>query len=205
MWLTAIADEPVILVVGDSLSAAYGIDARRGWVALLQRRLQQQRHGYRVVNASISGDTTRGGLNRLPRALAQHRPRIVIIELGANDALRGLPLEEVSKNLAAMIETSQEHQVEVVLVGVRLPPNYGTTYTQRFQSIYRQLAQSHKVSFVPYLLQGIGEHDELMQADRLHPSDEAQRRMLDNVWPHLLPVLQGAGPRSKTRSRADPS
>ena len=205
MWLTATADEPVILVLGDSLSAAYGIDARRGWVALLQQRLQQQRHGYRVVNASISGDTTRGGLNRLPRALAQHRPRIVIIELGGNDALRGLPLEEVRKNLAAMIETSQEHQAEVVLVGVRLPPNYGTAYTQRFHSIYRRLAQSYQVALVPYLLDGIGGQDELMQADRLHPSDEAQRRMLDNVWPHLLPVLQGAGPRSKTRARADPS
>lgn len=205
MWLTATADEPVILVVGDSLSAAYGIDARRGWVALLQQRLQQQGHGYRVVNASISGDTTRGGLNRLPQALAQHRPRIVIIELGGNDALRGLPLEEIRKNLAAMIDASHAHQTKVVLVGVRLPPNYGTTYTQRFHSIYRQLAQSHQVPLVPYLLEGVGGQDELMQTDRLHPSDEAQRRMLDNVWPHLLPVLQGAGPRSKTRARADPS
>ena len=180
----------MILVLGDSLSAGYGISTNSGWVALLQQRLEQQGYRQRVVNASISGDTTSGGLARLPQALAQHRPQLVILELGANDGLRGLPLEEMRRNLATIIDKSREQGATLLLAGVRLPPNYGALYVKTFHDVYRQLARNHKVAFVPYLLTGVSGRANLMQADGLHPRANAQRLILDNVWPHLLPILK---------------
>ena len=180
----------MILVLGDSLSAGYGISTNSGWVALLQQRLEQQGYPQRVVNASISGDTTSGGLARLPQALAQHRPQLVILELGANDGLRGLPLEEMRRNLATIIDRSREQGATLLLAGVRLPPNYGALYVKKFHDVYRQLAQNHKVAFVPHLLAGVGGRADLIQADGLHPRANAQGLILDNVWPHLLPILK---------------
>jgi len=178
-----------VLVVGDSLSAAYGIDTESGWVAQLQKRLNQQKPGYKVVNASISGDTTAGGLARLPQALIQHRPDVVILELGANDGLRGLPLEAMKKNLGAMIERARGAGARVLLVGIQLPPNYGQTYTQRFQRVYDELAAAQRVPLVPFLLDRVALEDGLMQADGVHPTAAAQARMLENVWPALQTVL----------------
>ena len=186
----ALAEKPVILVLGDSLSAGYGISTSSGWVALLQRRLEQQGYPQRVVNASISGDTTSGGLARLPQALAQHQPQLVILELGANDGLRGLSLEEMRRNLVTIIDKSREQGATLLLVGVRLPPNYGALYVKKFHDVYRQLAQKHKVAFVPYLLPGVGGRADLIQADGLHPRAKAQGLILDSIWPHLLPILK---------------
>ncbi|MCH6583067.1 MAG: arylesterase [Gammaproteobacteria bacterium] len=186
----ALAEKPVILVLGDSLSAGYGISTSSGWVALLQRRLEQQGYPQRVVNASISGDTTSGGLARLPQALAQHQPQLVILELGANDGLRGLSLEEMRRNLVTIIDKSREQGATLLLVGVRLPPNYGALYVKKFHDVYRQLAQKHKVAFVPYLLAGVGGRADLIQADGLHPRAKAQGLILDSIWPHLLPILK---------------
>jgi acyl-CoA thioesterase-1 len=193
LWLLttqAVAERPTIVVLGDSLSAGYGIDADDGWVHLLQERLQQQGYPYRVVNASISGDTTRGGLTRVPQALAQHAPHILLIQLGGNDGLRTLPLGEMRRNLGTIIEQSRDNGTTVLLIGVRLPPNYGEVYIKKFHSVYSELAQHYKVPLVPYLLAGVGGHDQLMQVDGLHPNRDAQVRMLDNVWPYLLPLLQ---------------
>ncbi len=193
LWLLtaqAVAEQPTIVVLGDSLSAAYGIDANDGWVHLLQQRLQQQGYPYRVVNASISGDTTRGGLTRVSQTLARHTPRILLLQLGGNDGLRALPLDDMRSNLGAIIERSRENGARVLLIGVRLPPNYGEVYIQKFHGIYREMAQRYQVALVPYLLDGVGGYDQLMQVDGLHPNRDAQARMLDNVWPHLLPLLQ---------------
>ena len=178
-----------ILVVGDSLSAAYGIDVQSGWVEQLQKRLNDQGHDYKVINASISGDTTANGRARLPRALAQHRPEVVILELGANDGLRALSLEQMKRNLAAMIEASRANGAKVVLVGIRLPPNYGMRYTDGFQKIYEDLAAKHRVPLVPFLLDGVYDRDGLMQPDGIHPTAAAQARILENVWSKLKPVL----------------
>jgi acyl-CoA thioesterase I len=179
----------VILVLGDSLSSAYGIDVDSGWVQLLQKRLQERQAGYRVVNASISGDTTSGGAARLPRALEKHRPEIVIVELGGNDGLRGLPLSVTRVNLERIIVDSQTAGARVLLLGMRLPPNYGPAYTNAFHAIYQELADRYDAARVPFLLEGIGGVDEMMQADGIHPRAEAQPLMLDNVWPYLKPLL----------------
>ncbi len=186
----AVAERPAIVVLGDSLSAAYGIDVDDSWVHLLQQRLHQQGYPYRVVNASISGDTTRGGLTRLPQTFAQHAPHILLLQLGGNDGLRALPLDEMRRNLGTIIEQSRENGTKVLLIGVRLPPNYGEVYIKKFHGVYSELAQHYKVPLVPYLLEGVGGHDQLMQVDGLHPNSDAQARMLDNVWPRLLPLLQ---------------
>jgi acyl-CoA thioesterase-1 len=183
------AGPPTILILGDSISAAYGIDTSQGWVALLQQRLRQEHFDYRVVNASVSGDTTRTGLNRLDAALQQYRPAIVIVALGGNDGLRGLPFSEIETSLSRIIEVSQQQGAKVLLAGVRLPPNYGAFYNTRFAALFRQLADTRQVALVPRLLDGIDEHAELMQADGIHPTAAAQARILDNVWPHLLPLL----------------
>lgn len=179
-----------ILVLGDSLSAGYGIRTEEGWVALLQVRLKTQGYGYRLVNASVSGETTSGGLARLPRALELHRPAIVLIELGANDGLRGLPLETTERNLARMAELSRQARALVVLIGMRLPPNYGPRYTQEFHALFGAIARRHNLALVPFLLQDVALHDELMQADGLHPNAKAQPAMLDAVWPALRPLLE---------------
>jgi acyl-CoA thioesterase-1 len=180
---------PVILVMGDSLSADFGMAASQGWVSLLGQRLREHELDYSIVNASISGDTSHGGLSRLPAALQTHRPQIVIIELGANDGLRGLSLNSLRDNLRRMIELSQQSGARVMLIGMRLPPNYGPAYTQEFQSIYRVLAEEYDTALLPFLLQGIATERTLMQDDNLHPSAAAQPRVLDNIWPRLKPLL----------------
>jgi acyl-CoA thioesterase-1 len=180
---------PVLLVLGDSLSAEYGLPRGAGWVQLLAERLRENRLNYTVVNASISGETTSGGRTRLPALLTEHRPRIVVIELGANDGLRGLPLSTMRDNLAALIKASQAAGASVLLVGVRVPPNYGRDYSEKFFQSFSDLARELRVPLVPFLLDGFGESLEWFQADRIHPNEKAQFRMLDNVWPHLRPLL----------------
>lgn len=184
------SNSPLILVIGDSLSAAYGIDPARGWVSLMGQRLQQKGFPHRVVNASISGDTSHNGLYRIESALHKHRPDIVIIELGGNDGLRGLSLQQLRNNLGRMIELSQQQGARVLLAGIRIPPNYGKPYTQAFYRSYQQLAQKYDTALVPFLLDSVGGNDALMQADGIHPRAEAQPLILDNVWPHLQPLLQ---------------
>jgi len=183
-------EQPVLLVVGDSLSAAYGIPSGRGWVDLLDARLKAEGVAYRVVNASISGDTTRGGRSRLPAALDRAAPRVVVLALGGNDGLRGLPVEETEGNLAAMIEAALLRGARVLLVGIRLPPNYGARYTEAFRGIYPRLAERYGLPWVPFLLEGVGGNPQLMQEDGIHPRAEAQGRILDNVWERLLPILR---------------
>jgi len=184
------ASQPVILVYGDSLSAAHGIAVDKGWVSLLASRLQQEGYGFRVVNASISGETTTGGAARLPHALATHQPSVVIIELGANDGLRGLPLPTTRANLDSMLSLAATEHRAVLLVGMRMPPNYGERYTQGFAALYPELARAHHAALVPFLLQGVAEKPALMQADGLHPNERGQPVLLDNVWPVLRPLLQ---------------
>jgi acyl-CoA thioesterase I len=181
---------PVILVFGDSISAGYGIRIEQGWVALLARRAQAEAYGFRVVNASVSGETTAGGLARLPHVLDVQRPAIVLLELGGNDGLRGLPLERTRENLDQMITLAQQRGAAVLLLGVRLPPNYGERYTSGFQAMFAALAQSHRIASVPQLLAGVDLRPELMQADHLHPNEQGQPLLLDNVWPRLLPLLR---------------
>jgi acyl-CoA thioesterase-1 len=184
------AERPVILVFGDSLSAGYGLVPGQGWVALLERRLNVQGYEYKVVNASVSGETTGGGLERLPRAIALHRPAVLFIELGANDGLRGLPILEFRANLERMIELGREAGARVVLAGVRVPSNYGPQYAEGFFSVYGELARARKVSVVPFLLEGMALRDDLFQDDRIHPGAAAQVILLDNAWATLEPLLK---------------
>lgn len=190
---------PVLLVLGDSLSAEYGLPRDTGWVKLLADKLATSgREGgpqYNVVNASISGETTSGGRTRLPALLSQHRPSIVIIELGGNDGLRGLPLPVMRENLNAMVEASGKAGARVLLVGVRIPPNYGRDYGERFFATFADLAREHKAALAPFLLDGFAEQQEFFQGDRIHPTQAAQAKMLANVWPHLQPLLQARGKR----------
>ncbi|SDA17049.1 acyl-CoA thioesterase-1 [Pseudomonas sp. NFPP10] len=178
-----------VLIVGDSISAAFGLDTRQGWVALLEKRLKDQGFTDRVVNASVSGDTSAGGQARLPALLAEHKPEVVILELGGNDGLRGQPPRQLQQNLASMIDSSQAQGAKVLLLGMQLPPNYGVRYTQAFSQVYSQLASEKKVALVPFFLDGVGGHSELMQADGLHPAAAAQGKLLENVWPTLKPLL----------------
>ena len=194
-WTSGVAaavDAPVILVVGDSLSAEYGLKAGDGWVALLQARLAQQKKPYRVVNASISGDTTSGGRSRLPAALRTHKPAIVIIELGGNDALRGLPLASTRDNLLAMARAAQDAGAKVVVVGMQVPPNYGAAYGREFEGLFGDVAKQAKTGLVPFLLKGVADRADALewfQPDRIHPLAKAHPQMLDNVWPALKPLL----------------
>ncbi|NCT81843.1 MAG: arylesterase [Comamonadaceae bacterium] len=188
----AAAAAPVILVVGDSLSAEYGLPAGTGWVALLQARLAQQKQPHRVVNASISGDTTSGGRSRLPAALRTHKPAIVILELGGNDALRGLPLSSTRDNLLAMARAAQAAGAKVVVVGMQVPPNYGSSYARDFEGLFADVAKQTRAGLVPFLLKGVADRADAMdwfQPDRIHPLAKAHPRMLDNVWPALRPLL----------------
>lgn len=182
-----------LLVLGDSLSAEYGLPRDTGWVRLLADRLAQVEREkaaqYNVVNASISGETTSGGRTRLPALLSQHRPAIVIIELGGNDGLRGLPLPAMKANLEAMVDASRKAGARVLLIGLRIPPNYGRDYTERFFATFADVAREHKVALAPFLLEGFAERQVLFQPDRIHPTQAAQALMLDNVWPHLQPLL----------------
>lgn len=191
--LAGAAPPPVLLVLGDSLSAAYGMATGEGWVRLLEQRLGEHA-ACRVVNASVSGETSRGGLGRLPALLERHRPSLVVIELGGNDGLRGLPLAELRANLAAMIAQVKASGARVVLVGMRLPPNYGPIYTREFQRIYHDLAAQEEVALVPFLLEGVATETGMMQGDGIHAAAAAQPRLLDNVWPALEPLLGGCRP-----------
>lgn len=175
-----------LLVWGDSLSAAYGIPVEKGWVSLLQTKLGDH---YKVVNGSISGETTAGGLTRLPEALKQHDPDYVLLELGANDGLRGIDLPTMRRNLEQMITLSQAADTKVILLGIQLPPNYGTTFTEKFSATYTDLAKQYTLPLLPFLLDGIAENWDLMQADGLHPTAEAQPQILENVWKVLEAAL----------------
>lgn len=179
-----------ILVFGDSLSAAYGLPQDRGWTSLLEKRLLENGFNYRVANASISGETTVGGAGRIGSELKTHRPDIIVIELGANDGLRGFNLDVMRRNLEAMIDASRRSKAEVLLVGMRLPPNYGTAYTEKFQQIYVELARTKKTALVPFLFEGFADDMRYFQPDRAHPTGEAQGLMLETVWKGLKPLLK---------------
>jgi acyl-CoA thioesterase-1 len=187
---------PVVMVLGDSLSAGYGLPAGQGWVDLLAGKMALEAPGFKVVNASISGETTLGGRNRLARLLAQHRPAVVIVELGANDGLRGAPLDGVRGNLTAIAAESRAAGARVLMVGMRLPPNYGADYGRRFQALFGEVAQAQRAAWVPFLFEGFGDRREMFQDDGIHPVAGAQPRMLDTVWPALEPLLR------KARARA---
>lgn len=193
------AAAPTVLILGDSLSAAYGIAEDRGWVALLQRRLEERGYPHRVVNASVSGETSVGGRNRLPRLLEEHRPAVLVVELGANDGLRGIAPSVFSENLTAIIAAGQAAGARVLLLGVRLPPNYGAVFNARFERVYASVADATDTVLVPFFLDGVAQDRGLMLPDGLHPAAEAQPRLLDNVWPALEPLLEArraAGPLS---------
>ena len=184
------AKATTILVFGDSLSAEYGLPRGSGWVRLLAERLAKEAAQYSVANASISGETSSGGRARLPQLLQQHRPSIVLLELGSNDGLRGLSLAAMRENLAAMIRASRGAGARVLLIGMRIPPNYGREYAQKFAAVYSQVAGDEKVALVPFLLDGFAEDLEYFQADRIHPNERAQARMADTVWAQLAPLLR---------------
>ncbi len=181
--------QPVIVVLGDSLSAEYGLPRDTGWVALLRQRLATERIDYSVANASVSGDTTSGGRARLPAVLARLKPAVVVVELGANDALRGVPLATTERNLREIVADAQRARAKVVLVGMFVPPNYGLDYTQKFHGIYTRLSKDLRVPLVPFLLAGIENRPDMFQADQIHPTQQAQGVLLDNVWPSLKPLL----------------
>lgn len=188
---------PVVLVLGDSLSAEYGIARGSGWVALLQQRLEAEKMSARVVNASVSGDTTAGGRARLPALLKAHQPAVVVIELGGNDALRGLPLEMTAANLKAMTQAARQAGAKVLLTGMQVPPNYGADYARRFAALYADVARAEGAALLPFLLAGVADRDnplELFQPDRIHPVAAAHPIILNNVWPVLRPLLPGAKP-----------
>ena len=181
-----------ILIVGDSLSAEYGLKRGTGWVPLLERQLTGEKKNVRVVNASISGDTTSGGRSRLPALLAQHKPSTVVIELGGNDALRGLPLDMTEKNLTAMTQAAKKAGAKVLLLGMQVPPNYGGNYGATFSGLFTKVAKTEKVALVPFFLKGVADVEDVasqFQADRIHPNEQAQSRMLANVWPELKKLI----------------
>ena len=178
-----------ILVFGDSLSAGYGLPAGSGWVSLLEQRLKRDRLDYTIVNASISGETTLGGRNRIADALAQHKPAVVIVQLGGNDGLRGNPIEETRRNLIAIVGASRKAGAKVLLVGMRIPPNYGKVYTRRFEALFAEVARQQNASLVPFMLQGFADKPEWFQSDGIHPAVEAQPRILDNIYRRLRALL----------------
>ncbi len=180
---------PTILVVGDSISAEYGLPRDSGWVRLLDARLREQRRPYRIVNASISGETTSGGRTRIDALLAREQPAIVIVELGGNDALRGLALPTMEDNLATIVDHAKKAHAQVLLVGMQIPPNYGKAFADRFAAVYTTVAKRYDVALTPFFFAGFAERFELFQADRIHPTVEAQGLLLDNVWPALEPLL----------------
>ncbi|WP_347901312.1 arylesterase [Pseudomonas purpurea] len=189
MCMAQSAAAGTVLIVGDSISAGFGLDTRLGWVSLLEQRLKHEGFTDQVVNASISGDTSAGGQARLPALLVEHKPALVILELGGNDGLRGQLPTQLQQNLASMIDNSRASGAKVLLLGMQLPPNYGVRYTKAFAEVYSNLAEQKNVSLVPFFLEGIGGHPELMQADGLHPTAAAQGQLLENVWPTLKPLL----------------
>jgi len=185
------ADTPAILVFGDSISAGYGLArVEQGWVGMLRAKLKDEGYGYQVVNASVTGETTAGGLARLPRALALHHPQVVILELGGNDGLRALPIGQMRGNLGKMVDLSVDSGAQVLLLGMRIPPNYGPEFTEKFFAVFAEVARDKRTPFVPFLLNGIALSPNLMQADGVHPSELGQPKLLDNVWPRLRPLLR---------------
>ncbi|HJL61914.1 MAG TPA: arylesterase [Pseudomonadales bacterium] len=188
--LPATAKESTILVFGDSVSAAYGMDPEQGWVHLLTKQLQKTcESDYQVINASVSGETTGGGLIRLPKSLEIHQPDVLILELGGNDGLRGYPIGKIENNLIAMTRMAQAAGARVLLIGMVLPPNYGKRYTTAFETIFSRVAGELGISFLPYLLQGVATPESLLQGDGIHPKAEAQAMLLDDIWPHLAVLL----------------
>ncbi len=179
-----------VLVLGDSLSAEYGLTRGSGWVALLEQKLRAEKVDARIVNVSISGETTSGGRTRLPALLTQHKPALVVIELGANDGLRGLPVAAADANLRAMVDMARKNDAQVLLVGMRMPPNYGRDYTERFFSMYNTISTQMKAPLVPFMLEGVAEKPALFQADRLHPTAQAHPVILANIWPKILPLVK---------------
>lgn len=201
-WLAAVLAtalpaqaQPVLLVLGDSLSAEYGLPRDSGWVKRLERRLAEERIDYRVVNASISGETTAGGRTRLPALLAQHKPAVVVIELGANDGLRGLPIPVMQDNLRKLVRDSQAAGARVLLVGMHIPPNYGREYAERFHASFARVATDTRAALLPFFFDGFAEDLGYFQPDRIHPNEQAQDKMLANVWPQLRPLLSTRKPR----------
>lgn len=193
------AEVPIVLVLGDSLSAAYGIPAESGWVSLLQARLSKAGRA-RVVNASISGETTAGGLNRLPDLLAEHTPDVVAIELGANDGLRGLPVDQIRSNLEQLVDRSRAAGADILLIGIELPVNFGPRYRDALRAVYRAVAKEKDTALVPFLLEGVALDPDLILDDGLHPNARAQPRILENVWPVLEPLLDNAPNRRNASS-----
>ncbi len=183
------AGAPTLLVLGDSISSAYGLPAGAGWVDLLGKRLEERGYPQRVVNASIAGDTTAGGRARLPGLIAQYRPAIVIVELGGNDGLRGGDLQATKANLDAIVSLIRRAGAKALVIGNKLPPNYGATYTHEFEALFVEVSHAHKVPAVPYFFAGFGERNDMFQPDRIHPAVAAQAMLLDNVWPTLVPLL----------------
>lgn len=186
----ASADNQTILIIGDSLSAGYGVGETQSWVTLLENHLAAEGYGYRVINASISGDTTSGGVRRLPRALEQHMPGIVLIELGGNDGLRGTPILVIRKNIAAMIEMSQKIGARVLLAGMQMPPNYGAAYTDEFANVYFELADEYDTALIEFFMKNVALNPKMMQADGIHPNTAGQPLLLKNVWPELIPLIE---------------
>lgn len=187
--LPAAGQTGTILVYGDSISAAYGMDQEQGWVSLLSERLATSHPHYTIINASVSGETTGGGITRLPKTLDIHQPDILILELGGNDGLRGYPIDKIRENLAAMITAAHAAGSRVLLIGMVLPPNYGRRYTEAFETIFSELARDHDLPFVPFLLDGITTQRDLIQRDGIHPTIEAQPAMVDDILPALVPLL----------------
>lgn len=177
------------MVYGDSLSAGYGLPQKTGWVSMLKTQLKKQQAVYQIINASISGETTLGGLNRIEQALKRHHPNIVIVELGANDGLRGLPIKSIHDNLEAIVKACKQNKASILLVGMRLPPNYGTAYTKKFSAIYQQIAKRHELKLVPFLLAGFGDKPEYFQEDKMHPNKKAQEKILNTVWKVLHKMI----------------
>jgi acyl-CoA thioesterase I len=185
------ADTPAILVFGDSISAGYGLArVEQGWVGMLRAKLKDEGYGYQVVNASVTGETTAGGLARLPRALALHHPRVVILELGGNDGLRALPIDQMRSNLGKMVDLSVDSGAQVLVLGMRIPPNYGPEFTEKFFAAFADVARDKRAPLVPFLLNDIALSPNLMQADGVHPNELGQPKLLDNVWPRLRPLLR---------------
>jgi acyl-CoA thioesterase I len=185
------ADTPAILVFGDSISAGYGLArVEQGWVGMLRAKLKDEGYGYQVVNASVTGETTAGGLARLPRALALHHPRVVILELGGNDGLRALPIDQLRSNLGKMVDLSVDSGAQVLVLGMRIPPNYGPEFTEKFFAVFADVARDKRAPLVPFLLNDIALSPNLMQADGVHPNELGQPKLLDNVWPGLRPLLR---------------
>ena len=183
------AEATTIMIYGDSLSAGYGLPQETGWVSMLKKQLKKQQSVYQVINASISGETTLGGLNRIEQELKRYHPNIVIVELGANDGLRGMPIKTIHDNLEAIVKACKQNKASILLVGVRLPPNYGATYTQKFSAIYQQIAKRHELRLVPFLLAGFGDKPEYFQEDKMHPNKNAQEKILTNVWKVLHKMI----------------